>query len=461
MGSKLEGAYFKAPVWVQNLAVSALGYQLRQRRFGELGLDFENYLGKTYGLDTQELATLQEKVFSELIQYCFKNIPYYRQLAAKEPSLLADPPGLQEISRLPIIEKEMIRKNPELFLADSSAYPGSTFSLGTSGTSGTPLKLYCDTPARQKHYAFWTRLRKQNNLLSQSSRATFFGRVIMSPDANSPPFWRFDRAQNNTLFSSYHLAEENLGAYYQKLCQLAPDEIIGYPSSLFQIARFIVRENLDFPAPQVVFTTAETLLPQQREALEKAFRAPVVDQYGCTEMVLFVAQCDQGGYHVHPEHGYLEILDDDGAPVPEGVVGSAVCTGFLNRAMPLIRYRLGDRLISGSGPCPCGSSFPLLNSIEGRLDDTLLAVDGRPLTRLDPVFKTLSGIAETQIIQEEKDLIVVKLVADESFNEAAEADLVNELRKRTGREMRLRIERVPDIPKGPNGKFRAVISKLS
>ena len=262
------------------------------------------------------------------------------------------------------------------------------------------------------------------------------------------------------LFSSYHLSEANLPHYYRKLCDLAAEEIIGYPSSLFQVARYIVRENLPFPAPRVVFTTAETLLAHQREIIARAFGAPVIDQYGCTEMVIFVAQCAHGGYHIHPEHGYLEILDDNGRPVPDGVPGSAVCTGFLNRAMPLIRYRLGDRLIAAAGACPCGSSFPLLASIEGRLDDILMTTDGRPLTRLDPIFKTLRGIAETQIIQQENDLLVIKLVADSTFNDEDEATLVHELRKRAGADMRISIERLTEIPKDRNGKFRTVISRI-
>lgn len=453
--------YFSSPVWLQNLAVSTLGLQLRRRRFGSVGRDFEEYLSHTKNLPAEDLRQLQEREFSDLVLFCLKHVPFYRRLAEQDPTLLSDPPTLATINRLPIVEKEMLRKSPEMYRAEAGSYPGSTFFLGTSGTSGTPLELACDTHARQKHYAFWTRLRKANGIPPFAPRATFFGRIIMSPNDSSPPFWRMDRAQNNLLFSSYHLADRNLPSYYQALCKFAPTEIVGYPSSLVQIARYIVREGLPFPSPKAVFTTAETLLAPQRQMLETAFGAPIVDQYGCTEMVIFVAQCAQGGYHIHPEHGFLEILDNEDQPVSPGEAGSAVCTGFLNRAMPLIRYRIGDRLVACAGSCPCHSSFPLLASIEGRMDDILRAVDGRPLTRLDPVFKTLGGIAETQIIQTEEDLLVIKLVADSRFDETSENALVRELRKRTGADMRIRILRVPEIPKNKNGKFRAVISEIS
>ncbi len=456
-----ERLYYNSPGWLQDLAVSTMGLQLRRRRYGPAGRTFSELLDRTQRLSAAELENLQRESFADLVRFALDQVPFYRDLVRRDPSLGDRPPSLDDIARLPIIDKGMLRETPERFHAERGSYRGPVFSLGTSGTSGTPLKLLCDSPARQRHYAFWTRLRRQNGIPDGALRATFFGRVILAPDAETPPFWRRDRAQNILLFSSYHLAERNLPHYYRKLCEVAPREIIGYPSSLYQVARYIVREGLPFPAPRVVFTTAETLLAQQRATIGEAFGAPVIDQYGCTEMVIFAAQCVHGGYHLHPEHGYLEILDDRDRPVGPGETGSAVCTGFLNRAMPLIRYRLGDRLMAGSGSCPCGSAFPLLGGIEGRLDDVLLTVDGRPLTRLDPVFKTLGGIAEAQIIQQERDLLVVRLVPDGVFDEAGERALIGELQKRAGRGMRIRIEQVAEIPKDRNGKFRAVISRLS
>lgn len=460
MSNWKERLYYRSPAWVQDLGVSLLGAQLQRQRYGRAGREWEARLGHSASLGPEALRRLQEEAFADLVGFAFRHVPFYRELARRDPTLLAEPPTLDSIARLPIIDKGQLRSDPAAFLADRGSFPGSVFTLGTSGTSGTPLKLHCDTVARQQHYAFWTRLRQQNGVGPRDWRATFFGRIIMAPDASRPPFWRFDHAQRNVLLSSYHLSEANLPHYYRFLCGMAPAEIIGYPSSLFQLARHIERGKLPFPAPKVVFTTAETLLAHQRVVIERAFGAPVVDQYGCTEMVIFVAQCSQGGYHVHPEHGYLEILDEHDRLVPPGTAGSAVCTGFLNRAMPLLRYRLGDRLVAGDGRCPCGSAFPLLDSIEGRLDDVLVTVDGRPLTRLDPIFKTLRGIAETQIIQEERDLLVLRLVADAGFTDRDEADLVHELRKRAGAAMRVRIDRVAEIPKDRNGKFRTVISRL-
>jgi phenylacetate-CoA ligase len=201
-------------------------------------------------------------------------------------------------------------------------------------------------------------------------------------------------------------------------------------------------------------------LAHQRKIIEQAFGTAVVDQYGCTEMALFVSQCERGVYHLHPEHGLLEVLGPDNKPVPEGTPGEAVCTGFVNMAMPLIRYRLGDQIVEGRGACSCGRSFPVISELVGRVDDILLTPSGRFLGRLDPVFKPLSGIRETQIVQTSLDRLLVKLVVDGTFSAKESESLLYELHKRTGDEMRIDLEFLQEIPKERNGKFRSVLSLI-
>ncbi len=282
----------------------------------------------------------------------------------------------------------------------------------------------------------------------------------MTPESNNPPFWRYDAFGKNYLFSSYHMADSNLGHYYEKLVEINPPELIGYPSSLFILAKYCKKNSLTGIKPKAVITTAETLLAQQRELLTEVFGCPVFDQYGCTEMALFVSQCEYGEYHLHPEHGFLEVLNEDGKPVAPGETGRAVCTGFVNMAMPLIRYDLGDQVVMSEKLCLCGRPFPVVQQIVGRIDDILVAPDGRPLGRLDPVFKGLTGIYETQIIQNDRQSLKILMVVDSAFTENNMQEFRYELRKRVGTNMELNIEFVNEIPKDSNGKFRAVVSTI-
>jgi phenylacetate-CoA ligase len=458
MNRFLEQIYFRFPVSVQNAAVSAYGLKLRNERFGANSKEYLDQLERNQYLAAKELEQLQIRELRRLLAHAFATVAFHERTSKSRGLSPDDFSRLDDIRRLPFMTKDEIRANPGFFV--SNRLRNSSFKLFTSGTSGKPLTIYCDKNSRRRHYAFWQRLRGWFGIRPGMKRATFFGRIIMRAGCTRPPFWRYDVSQKNYLFSSYHMSESNLRHYYNALLEIQPDELIGYPSSLFILARYLHEKKLDGVHPHAVFTTAETLLEHQRELIEKVFQQEVADQYGCTEMALFVSQCEKGTYHIHPEHGIVEVLDPEGRPVAEGQEGEAVCTGFVNHAMPMIRYKLGDRLVLGTEKCACGRNFPVVKQILGRIDDILVTPDGRPLGRLDPVFKGASGIYETQIIQPAPDKLVLKIAAGASFSDRNKTNLLYELRKRIGAEMRIELELVNEISKDKNGKFRSVISKI-
>src|SRR5262249_52071194 len=136
--------------------------------------------------------------------------------------------------------------------------------------------------------------------------------------------------------------------------------------------------------------------------------------------------------------------------------------GFLNADMPLIRYRTGDRValqIPGGG-CACGRTLPTLSAVEGRADDVLYTADGRHIGRLDPVFKGQLPMREAQIVQEALDRIRVRYLAAPGFTAEAGHSIVERVQARMGK-VEVILERVEKLPRGANGKFRAVICDLS
>jgi phenylacetate-coenzyme A ligase PaaK-like adenylate-forming protein len=128
----------------------------------------------------------------------------------------------------------------------------------------------------------------------------------------------------------------------------------------------------------------------------------------------------------------------------------------------LIRYRVGDRgrLAGTNEHCTCGRHLPLLATLEGRTDDILYTIDGRKIGRLDPVFKANLPIREAQIIQEDRRCIRLRYTPAPECNAGVEDVLRRRLQERLGN-VEIVFEPVERIPRSANGKFRAVISKIS
>jgi len=453
----LERLYEYSPTPIQNAMTSAYGLHLRRTRYGGR---FERYLEELEGsqhLSDTELDVLQSEKLRSMIRHCYENVPYYADLFRHLKLTPEDFKTCADLPKLPILTKEAVRSNPQLFHARNFLHKPCEV-VGTSGTTGTTLRIRVDLEGRRKNYAFFGRLKRWAGVSLKGRVATFAGRPVVPADHVHPPFWRYNLAGRAILFSSYHLSEANITAYLDKLCSWEPELIDSYPSSVESVGRFIVDHGARAPRPLAIITSSETLRADQRELISKAFHTRVFDQYGSAEQVCFISECEAGSYHVHPEYGITEFVPDSESDPKAGL--RIVATGFTNMAMPFLRYDTGDYAAPGSFACRCGRKFRTVEQIVGREDDILLTPDGRRVGRLDPVFKGLETIRKAQIIQESLQRIVVRVVPGTGFREDDLESIRLELEKRVGANMEYAFELVEDIRPGPGGKFRAVVSRV-
>ena len=138
-----------------------------------------------------------------------------------------------------------------------------------------------------------------------------------------------------------------------------------------------------------------------------------------------------------------------------------VCTGLNNLAMPLIRYRTGDRVRLREGACDCGRPFPLVEEIEGRVEDYVVTPEGYLIGRLDHLFKGVLGVREAQVVQRERSALILRVVREGAYSERSEGHIREEARKRVGPLMRVVFEYPERIERGAGGKFRFVVSECS
>jgi phenylacetate-CoA ligase len=287
------------------------------------------------------------------------------------------------------------------------------------------------------------------------------GQLVTPVTQRRPPFWVWNAAMKQLYLSSYHLAPDLIEPYLKALRRYRIRYLWGYSSSLHALAEGALRLKIRDLKMAVAVTNAEPLFGYQADAISEAFQCPVRETYGMSEAVAAASQCDAGRLHLWPEVGLVEVHDGEQGTVTDDA-GDLICTGLLNADMPLIRYRVGDcgRLAADGTTCSCGRTLPVLASVEGRKDDVLFTADGRCIGRLDPVFKTNLPVIEAQIIQETLDRIRVRFLPAPDYTAQAGRSIIARLKERMG-DVEVVLEAVDEIPRGANGKFRAVICNLS
>lgn len=452
MTSLSTRAYFAAPVWMQHLMISAYGAHLRRQRYGaeqrrNLARIREARWTPPAHVQQQQLETL-----NEVLAHARRTVPFY---AARVPD--APLGSVSELGAIPLLRKADVRAAGRAMVSTETP-AAALLEVHTGGTTGTPLTVYCDRHALKRNYAFFARFLESAGLPARARVATFAGRIIVPPGRADAPFWRYNLAGNAMLCSSYHIGPATVARYAEALAQWRPMFIDSYPSSIAPIARHLLHTGDTRIRPRAIVTSSETLAPPVRAMISEAFGCPVYDHYGAAEMAALITQCSEGAYHANADYGVVEVIKD-GRPVRAGETGEIVATGFINRVMPFIRYATGDLAVRGdSAPCACGSPFPKLSEILGREDDVLVTPEGHRVGRLDPIFKAVSSLTETRIVQDAADHVRVELVCEAALEEAELATLERGLHDRLGPSMRIEFVRLPRLERTSSGKTRSVVN---
>lgn len=397
------------------------------------------------------------KALRKLREICFfaqKTIPYYRDLFARQGF---DPAKLEDFDAwraLPTLDKDAVRANLEHLQSSEMRRLGAVW-CETSGSTGTAMRFLLDRAVNTATFAlFWRawgtapgwRLGKRQAMISGYAEGK----------------WSYKRKTRILALSSFHLTPETAAEFHELLMKYQPAFLRGYPSSLYLFARLLEEQGLKLHYP-VLFSGAETLLPFQREAIERFFGGKVIDHYTHWERTASIRECLHGRLHAENDYGWHEILRPDGSPCEPGETGRLVCTGLFNKAMPLLRYDTRDLAAwAVDQACPCGSHFPIIERIEGRIEDVVATPEGRLVGRLDAAFKFTPAVRLAQLFQPARECVIVKLVVDQGWDAEQRETLLRELRKRLGERIEIELRLVEDgeIERTPRGKVRFVVSQV-
>jgi putative adenylate-forming enzyme len=427
--------------------------------------------------------------FSDLVRFTRARSPYYRRAWRALPDR---PLSLHE---LPVVTKrelmanfddwattrEIERAGVERFLADRSHigddYLGRYVVWKSSGSTGEP-GVYVQDRAALSTYDALLIVQLQSlqiaaryawSLVAEGGRAAL---VAATGDhfASIASWRRVCRGLPWPSAQAFSVMDP-LPVLVAKLQSYAPAFLASYPTTLALLAAEQRAGTLHI-APSCIWSGGEFLSDAAREAIEKAFGAVVVNEYGASECMSIAFSCPHGLLHVNADWVLLEPVDRDFRPTAPGERSHTVLlTNLANRAQPIIRYDLGDSITAGDRACRCGSSLPTILA-EGRRDDVLVlrARDGS-VVHLSPLaLTTIVEDATTchpfQLLQTGPDRIALRLAADDPLERraglrAAAHALHAYLARQSLANVRVDVDEAPPIPDARSGKFREVIGRSS
>ncbi|MCK4396247.1 phenylacetate--CoA ligase family protein [candidate division WOR-3 bacterium] len=455
MGTLLDIIYNRSPVFIQNIMTSGYGYLIKSRRYGGNFSRFLANIEKSQYLSSEELKQLQLNKLHIMLMHAYENVPYYSKLFKKLQLRPNDIKDIRDLGKIPILEKEAVRDNPEEFRARNISKL-EILKYATGGTTGTPLTIYLTRETLQYNYAMYeSRCRRWAGVKLGERTATFLGKRVVPTGTVSPPFWRYNKALNQVYFSSFHMSEKNLFYYIQALKKFQPRIVVGYVSTIYTLAKYMADYGVKGIKPKAILVSSETLFDWQKRLIELQFGCRVFNAYSQAEYAGFISECEHGGLHISPEYGIIEFIGDNSSK-------QMICTGLFNFAMPFIRYRTCDVAIPMDKKCACGRDLALVKSIEGRSDDMLVTPDGSMISpaSMSLAFEFAKNIKEVQIIQDSPEKITLRIVRKPSYSQFNHNFIIDEVQRRLGSSIRIESEFVEKIPRTRIGKFRFIVSNL-
>jgi len=374
-----------------------------------------------------------------MFRHHYKNTPGYRALCQGLGLTIGSVNGIEDIERLPIVERRWLQNNQTV---RNYRYKAGCL-MHTGGSTGEPLEYM---GCRRYHV-----LRKQAHRRGWG----YFG--LHDPTK----FLVLASAQGELVTAknlSGELDSENVNNAIEALSSDDCRYVRGYASSVYIVAICMLQRRIRNETVRAFNLISENVYDWQREAISAAFpKSEVHEEYCCNDGAASAWECHvHAGLHEAVERAIIEPRD----------TGEMIVTDLWNRAMPFIRYRNGDFLVSRTlDPCPCGRTLPRV-TVRGRTNDILVT----PFGPVSPTYLMMwgagyeytgavhnKGFSQIQYVQTPGYHLTVNLVRNEQYTEA-DLHRLQEQVARICRGMSVEYCFVDRIATTPSGKRHFIIN---
>jgi phenylacetate-CoA ligase len=424
--------------------------------------DHYRYLKDTQWRSRDELLDIQFGELKKLLEHAYEQVPFYRDSFREVGITPDDIKGHEDLRHLPVIDKNVIRENKERMTARNMR--GLTMPKATGGSTGQPLEFEYTRDSYEWRVA--TRLRGYEWAGCREGEKTGY---IWGVAVGNPP-WRQrakERLHHAVLrqkyFNTFEFDDETIADVCRRLKRYGPEVLVAYTTPMYNFAVSVREQGIEPPRVRSVITAAEKVQDFQRKTIEDVFGCKVFNTYGSREFMLIASECEaHSGLHVNVENLFVEIVHDRNNLDPGGP-GELLVTDLHNYGMPFIRYNIGDLGVPWTGgECGCGRGLPMIADVEGRLLDTIVTPAGRmvPGEFFPHLAKEFSEIKQFQVVQDELDRLVIKIVPSHPFTGEPLDQFKGEIVDVIGEDIALDIQMVDEIPLTATGKYRVTVSNV-
>jgi phenylacetate-CoA ligase len=403
-----------------------------------------------------EIETFQLGRLNRVWRHAAAHVPYYRRLAED----IALPPRFASLAEfraaVPALSKNLVRDQPVDFLSER-ARPGGWDQ--TSGSTGTPLRVYWSREAHQEMLRGKYRFQAAWGLDIFAPCVFLWGRgkaVLPGLLGRAAQLRQSleDKLRNRLRLSAYDLGHDRLRSHLRRIAAFRPAWIYGFSRAVALLAHEAAEVGSVCPSLDCIVLTSETASPSLVGTVEKAFGVPAVVEYGSVECGLIAYQGRDRSLRICEDQVFLETL-----PLPNGRFKILV-TVLNNPCFPLLRYAIGDAT-DARLETP-GQGFAILRGLVGRSNDLIVSRSGRYVhsTRFEAVFEyEVQTVRRFRVHQGADGTLAVAVELDKPTASLDAVWLERKLEELTeGYPVKLRI--VETIPSTAAGKHNPVTSDL-
>lgn len=348
----------------------------------------------------------------KMAYHAYTTVPYYQKQLEQSPELLKKIEQRRDWENLPLIEKNQIAPIQEQFISGDylgEMVTGRLVRSHTSGSTGTYLDVYWNaTDYTTSLIPLWMERHKYAGIHTKD-RVCIFNTTLKNHA-------EYQIIGSRMLISKQNLTKEKLFSLYEIILDFNPVWILIHPGIAGMLLQIVKEGKLQIAKGlKYIELTGELVLEGLKNELAQVFHCKVRCHYGTMEVNTIGVEEENGTYRVFQNSTYVEIIGTNGDVLKNGEYGNIYVTSLHNKAMPIIRYGIGDvgRIVPGY------KGQQRIELKQARKNDLLMLPDGQqipPDVLLGPVEQINQAMGlmvyQFQVLQTSHSSLVIKVTLD-------------------------------------------------